>query len=57
MRGAGNFHRLRKYRRKKDASVSPRWGRIAMLYWRYHLRVYGPIGNLWDMDFLVNGEG
>jgi hypothetical protein len=40
-----DWHRLRKYRRKKMRRAFE--DRCALLYWRYHSRVYGPHRPLW----------
>lgn len=43
--------RLRKYKRKKDAAkCAQKWDRLARLYWRYHIAVYGPPGKVWIDD-------
>lgn len=45
MGGWSDFHRLRKYRRKKyRRGFNDRW---AALYWRYHFKVHGPHLSLW----------
>lgn len=42
------YRRLVKYRRKKSRKLSRRDSdRLFMLYWRYHLMVYGPTQLLW----------
>ena len=41
-----DFHRLRKYRRKKFKTSDPK----ALLYWRYHFKVHGPHQLLWEME-------
>lgn len=41
-----NFHRLRKYKRKKESDIN-RW---AHLYWRYHFKFYGDHIDLWELD-------
>jgi hypothetical protein len=39
------YHRLRKYRRKKHNGG---WNdRYAVLYWRYHHKLYGSSQELW----------
>ena len=41
-------HRLRKYKRKKDAAVgTDRWEWLARLYWRYWHKVHGGHQSLW----------
>lgn len=46
MKKWSDFHRLRKYKRKKERDLD-RWG---ILYWRYHFKVYGPHLDLWEAD-------
>jgi len=42
------YRRLVKYRRKKLRKLNPHdSNRLFMLYWRYHLKVYGPAQLLW----------
>lgn len=45
---SSNECRLRKYRRKKQRARTPAaFNRLAILYWRYHLKVYGPVQCIW----------
>lgn len=43
-----NERRLRKYRRKKQACRDRvKFNRLSRLYWRYHMKVYGPTKLIW----------
>lgn len=44
-----NYHRLRKYKRRKDrAAGNPKkWDYLAALYWRYWFLVHGDHTSLW----------